>query len=280
MLRYIGGTSISSLRATLSQLHQNGFVPIIDYAKEGSRNPSDVLSYLSEMHKLIKELKDLQCETAIALKLSSFVPYQPFRNMNILFQEISSDLQGCKAIFLDAEESNMICKENYVYNKLIEANQNNPGMLTYKTYQMYRRDSLKEIECDLRRFDRFGLKIVRGAYHNKDDKGMFQTKEDTDDNYNEAIKLISEHKYSTTVCYATHNEKSIDIACKTHSKDNISFAQLLGMRDDLSNSLVQQSFKVYKYTPYGSFQELLPYLMRRLYENPYILRHIQHKMNI
>lgn len=276
MLRYIGGTSIPSLLHTVSTLNQRKLIPILDYAKESSRNPSDVLAYLSEMHKLIKELSNpihANQEFGIAIKLSSFIPYQPFRNMNILFQDITTGVQGCKAIFLDAEQSNMINKENFVYNKLIEANQYNQCVVTYKTYQMYRRDSLNEIECDLRRFDRFGLKIVRGAYHSKDDKELFQTKKETDDNYNEAIKLISSHKYSNNVCYATHNSTSINLASTTSSNDNISFAQLLGMRDDISSDLVMKGYKVYKYAPYGSFREMFPYLMRRLNENPYILRH-------
>ena len=53
---------------------------------------------------------------------------------------------------------------------------------------------------------------------------------------------------------------------KIHNTKNVSFAQLLGMSDQLSRQLSKEH-RIYKYLPYGDFQDTLPYLIRRLYEN-------------
>jgi len=42
------------------------------------------------------------------------------------------------------------------------------------------------------------------------------------------------------------------------------------MSDDLSNLLLNKNRVVYKYLPFGNFIDTVPYLVRRLYENPYM----------
>ena len=51
-----------------------------------------------------------------------------------------------------------------------------------------------------------------------------------------------------------------------HEEKNVEFAQLMGMSDNLSNTLAKDQ-KVFKYIPFGNLYETLPYLTRRLYEN-------------
>ena len=76
---------------------------------------------------------------------------------------------------------------------------------------------------------------------------------------------------------ATHNFRSIYLArhyINKHELTNIEFAQLLGMADVMTNDLQENGFKVYKYLPYGSFHQSIPYLLRRLYENYPLVRHL------
>ena len=77
---------------------------------------------------------------------------------------------------------------------------------------------------------------------------------------------------------ATHNKKSIsyaiDLSKSLNLKQKIEFAQLMGMSDNLSQKLVNDGFKTYKYLPYGNLNESLPYLIRRLYENYPMIRNI------
>ena len=57
-------------------------------------------------------------------------------------------------------------------------------------------------------------------------------------------------------------------------ENNIAFAHLLGFSDNLSESLAQKKYRVYKYLPFGSYIDTFPYLLRRLYENYPMLMHL------
>ena len=65
---------------------------------------------------------------------------------------------------------------------------------------------------------------------------------------------------------ATHNERSI-LHAYTKNTYDITFAQLMGMRDDLSHQSAKRGYTTYKYIPFGPFLETVPYLIRRAYEH-------------
>ncbi len=60
----------------------------------------------------------------------------------------------------------------------------------------------------------------------------------------------------------------------------IYFAQLLGMSDHLSFNLAAKDYNVAKYVPYGTVNELLPYLTRRAQENSSVLGQTSRELNL
>ncbi|KAF8455849.1 FAD-linked oxidoreductase-like protein [Terfezia claveryi] len=91
--------------------------------------------------------------------------------------------------------------------------------------------------------------------------------------------LAGQHGAKVDLVVATHNKESIrkaKIAVKTTllqesgaGVQEITFAQLMGMADELSFELAKEKegVKVYKYVVWGSVSECVMYLLRRAQEN-------------
>jgi proline dehydrogenase len=285
--RFIGGHDIASVQRTANLLYMKNITPIFDFAKEASSTRTDVYRYVNEMHALVHNLGVTNKDFAVALKLSSFLPHYPYDNMKqIIDHIIDTKSEGKKYVFLDAETTALKPIEKYVYDRILKTYNDThmSNTVIYKTYQMYRKDALKELADDVKVFKgRYGAKLVRGAYHSPRDASLFQCKLETDNNYDAgAAFMIREllHNKDLQVCLATHNDLSVHRAMMLMNdapnfiNDQVSYAQLYGMGDTLTNNILQGGcHKVFKYLPYGPFKDVVPYLVRRLYENMGMLKH-------
>lgn len=258
---FIGGTSKKELGRVLKKCSENKWIPILDYAREGSVNKSDVVTYI----KCMKDLAGLA--PVYALKISSFASFKPYETMDYMIGYLKNG--GTSKILLDAENLAYENLENDVYDRLIRKyNKDEPFL--YKTYQMYKSETT--LYKDIQELPNLGIKLVRGAYYEQDFKTgkLYRNVEDTHLNYNRTLKYLLEHKPSLPVIAATHNIQSINLSKHNSS---IEFAQLLGMKDAFSLELAK-THTVYKYVPYGTMHEMMPYLLRRLNENRGIIKHI------
>ena len=100
------------------------------------------------------------------------------------------------------------------------------------------------------------------------------SKENTDKDYNGALKFAIENIENVAICVATHNEESTLLATKLMQNKNLQanhahvhFSQLLGMSDHVSFNLAATGYNASKYMPYGPVKEVIPYLIRRAQEN-------------
>lgn len=145
--------------------------------------------------------------------------------------------------------------------------------VVYNTYQMYLKRSTGVLEAHLKQASqegwRLGVKLVRGAYLHTDPRELIHdTKAHTDAAYDEAADMLIKNGVDTVV--ASHNKESVTKAlhaARGREKDGmLVFAQLMGMADDLSLSLVGRA-QVLKYAVWGSTGECVKYLLRRAEEN-------------
>ena len=277
--RFIGGSTITD---AIKLVCNAKYIPIFDFAKEGSKTEKDVINYSKRILNDIDTLHQNEIGNIktkfLALKVSSF-------NINkksglIFMNEIinKANENNIKVLF-DAEQNSMKKIENIYIN-----NVNTDGI--FKTYQMYRRDALNELVYDINYYKINNFKIVRGAYLNQDKKNnvLFTSKEEVDKSYDNGVKIIIESmkkRNDINLMAATHNKASVDKIVSVINNDNyydfknrIYFAQLLGMADSLTDELIKKQMNTCKYIPYGNFMETLPYLTRRLYENYDILKYI------
>ncbi|KAI8973583.1 FAD-linked oxidoreductase-like protein [Mycotypha africana] len=176
----------------------------------------------------------------------------------------------------------------------------------YNTYQMYTKAAQKKLERDVEIAERgnfaFAAKLVRGAYmvtERKRAKKMHyespihETIEDTHASFNNGVRFLlgklkehqeihSEPLAGTTApvvfMVATHNKDSIIMTVKEMEKHNVlprsgvvHFGQLYGMQDQISYTLGKNGYSIYKYLPYGTIEDVIPYLLRRAQENSAVL---------
>ena len=263
MLRFIAGNNIDMAIKKSSNIIKNNKLPIINYIIENNKNKFDVYKeYIKINEKINNNYK-------IAIKLSS---------LDYDYELISSIIKKYKTnnikIFLDAETSDQNDKYQKLSNCLIEEF-NKDKVNIFKTYQMYRKDSYENLSNDIIKFKEnninMGVKLVRGAYfyNEKNNEQLFTNKEETDFNYNKSI--IKLHNNNIYTVLATHNHESINLGLllnnyKSNNCNKFEFAKLLDMNINKYNSIKYDN-NVNVYIPYGPYKEMIPYLIRRLFEN-------------
>ncbi|KAK4934909.1 proline dehydrogenase [Elasticomyces elasticus] len=176
--------------------------------------------------------------------------------------------------------------------------------LIYNTVQAYLKSSREKIQHQLQLAEkegwRLGVKLVRGAYISNDIRErIHNTKAETDRSYDGIVEDLLRGNFSTgtgqqttnlDLVLAGHNSATIrkatrlaiDLAAQSSLKAVPEFAQLQGMADDVGCEIVQIAEdlgksglpgkvayipRVYKCLTWGSIQECMQYLTRRLVEN-------------
>lgn len=253
MRRFV--VSERGLRSKVVELASQGIEPIIDYAVEHNKNVRDF--EIRRVHTLHTYPNSVH-----ALKLSA----ANFRVPTI--ERIVGQARATQnRIMIDAEEVAVQDTVNDITNDLIATY----GDVVYKTYQMYRKDSLERLALDIDRFRQLGaplnVKLVRGAYLHRDRRTgvLHDTKEQTDRAYDYAVDLLLKNEQHVgEVVFATHNEASFR-RFKDLFGPKYHHATLMGFHEPLR---WEGSVRRMVYVPFGPLHRTYPYLLRRWYENP------------
>ena len=189
-------------------------------------------------------------------------------------------------LYIDAEES-WIQKAVDDLASAMMAKYNRERATVFTTIQMYRRGRLEFFER-MRETGReqsyiCGVKLVRGAYLEKEQEWaekhhlpseVFTEKEDTDRDFDLALRFIIDNMEDFALCAATHNEASTSLLMDLMERrgldrrdPRIQFSQLLGMGNHLTYNLAHEGYNASKYVPYGPIRFMIPYLVRRSQEN-------------
>jgi proline dehydrogenase len=164
---------------------------------------------------------------------------------------------------------------------------NTEKVVVYNTIQLYRTDRLKflQLSYSLAKGKSFklGIKLVRGAYMEKERERAFAknypspihaTKEDTNRDFNEAVKYCIDNIENISTIIASHNEQSnlltVELLEEKQIPSNhphVHFSQLYGMSDNITFNLAKAGCNSGKHLPFGAVKEVIPYLMRRAEEN-------------
>lgn len=212
--------------------------------------------------------------------------------------------RGCR-VWIDAEQQVLQAAIDSWTIDLMRRYNGNGTALVYNTVQAYLKSSRDRLQRQLTLAGNEGwvlaIKLVRGAYIKNDDRaGIHNTKRDTDDSYNGIIRdMLTRSNLGefekgfpkTELFIAGHNPTSvaaaIDLVSILDKQGTLrtipSFGQLQGMADEIGCKLLddferlknQQSKhneitvvpRAYKCLTWGSVQECMQYLVRRVVEN-------------
>ena len=313
---FCGGVTEEDCIQNIENMHSNGVYSVLDYSVEGNETEKQFDLVKTKTLKNIEFAKKKDSIPFVVFKptgVGRFSLYQKITEKKSLSNEEKSEwinvmnryyeicdkaIKYDVPILIDAEESWIQDAADQLVEVLMEKYNVNKAIV-FNTLQMYRHDRmdyLKELhQKALKGNYHIGLKIVRGAYMEKERERAIENKypspicidkNATDKNFNDAIKFMMEHD-KMALFAGTHNEDSsyllLDLA-KRHninSNDNrLWFGQLYGMSDHISFNLAKEGYNTAKYVPFGPVRDVMPYLIRRAEENTSVAGQTSRELNL
>ncbi len=301
---FCGGITEEDCIPNIEKMHKQGNVySVLDYSVEGKEEEESFDSAVKTIQKIIMFSEKKESIPFAVFKptgLGRFSLYQKIGGKKELTAEEQEEWKRIKkrfhkvcklaydknvSLLIDAEESWIQDAADNLTEELMEK-YNQHKAIIFNTLQMYRHDRMEYLKSLHQRAHQkgfhIGMKIVRGAYMEKEHaraeklgypSPVCKNKKKTDENYNEAILYMIEHK-NMALFAGTHNEESSYLLMNLAKKYNIAnndkrmwFGQLYGMSDHISFNLAEEGYNVAKYVPFGPVRDVMPYLIRRAEEN-------------
>ncbi|WP_417784998.1 proline dehydrogenase family protein [Tenacibaculum sp.] len=314
---FCGGVSEDDCLPNIEKMYEKGNVhSILDYSVEGKEDEAQFDDALKMTLKTINFAEEKQSIPYAVFKptgFGRFALYQKLTEGKELTSEEKVEWDRvverfhtvCKAakakdvpLLIDAEESWMQDAADDLIEELMEI-YNKEKAIVFNTLQMYRHDRMEYLRSLHQRAHQkgyhIGMKVVRGAYMEKErerakengyESPICVDKQATDDNYNEAVRYMMDHK-NMAIFAGTHNEESSYLLMDLAKEHNIAkedkrmwFGQLYGMSDHISFNLAKEGYNVAKYVPFGPVRDVMPYLIRRAEENTSVAGQTSRELNL
>jgi len=295
--QFVMGNSIKATQKRASQNRTKGYSHSFDMLGEAAHTQKDAARYFQAYLGAIREIGQTEdtshsLKSSISIKLSALHPRYEVEKRERVLTELSGSLKTlCLAaqeanidLTVDAEESERLELSLEIFERVALDSDllgwNGLG-LAVQAYQK-RATTVLDFLADLakRSERRFKVRLVKGAYWDSEikrtqelgleDYPVFTRKKTTDVSYLVCAKKLLSNKEAFYPQFATHNAHSVAAVLELAGADkDFEFQCLFGMGQALYNQVLAQNYgiPVRIYAPVGVYQDLLPYLVRRLLEN-------------
>ena len=314
---FCGGTTEEDCLPVVDKMYSKGVSSVLDYSVEAKEEESEFDKALEKTLKTIEFAKERKAIPFAVFKPTGFGRFdlwvklgegKPFTDSEKAeWDRVVERFEiVCKTahtndvtLLIDAEESWMQdAADDLVTDMMRKYNKEKP--IVFNTLQMYRWDRLdylKKLKAQAQEEGFYiGMKVVRGAYMEKENKRAEEkgyptpicpSKEATDENYNNAIRYMADHIDKMAIFAGTHNEDSSYLLMQIMKEkglapndERIWFGQLYGMSDNISFNLAAHGYNVAKYLPFGPVRDVMPYLIRRAEENTSVAGQTSRELNL
>lgn len=301
---FCGGETLEEAKQTILRLNRSNITTIFDYSVEEGGSDENYDKTTDAILKMIDFSKSIEPVAFISVKMTGIGREELLKKASrkiSLTKEEEQELekvknrlerlcraaeQADKYINVDAEETWLQpILDEFILEMMRKFNRSKP--IVSNTYQLYVREKINTIKehyaVSQKENFYFGVKLVRGAYLEKERKvaeeekkssPVFDTKTESDAAFDDAIRFCLQGVEYISLSVASHNENSSLLTVQlmeqkgiVKNHPNVWFAQLLGMSDTISYNLSSAGFNVAKYVPYGPIPAAIPYLIRRAEEN-------------
>lgn len=314
---FCGGTTEEDCLPVVDKMYSKGVSSVLDYSVEAKEEESEFDKALEKTLKTIEFAKERKAIPFAVFKPTGFGRFDLWVKLGERKPFTGSEKAEwdrvverfeivCKTahtndvtLLIDAEESWMQdAADDLVTDMMRKYNKEKP--IVFNTLQMYRWDRLdylKKLKEQAQEEGFYiGMKVVRGAYMEKENKRAEEkgyptpicpSKEVTDENYNNAIRYMADHIDKMAIFAGTHNEDSSYLLMQIMKEkglapndERIWFGQLYGMSDNISFNLAAHGYNVAKYLPFGPVRDVMPYLIRRAEENTSVAGQTSRELNL
>ncbi|MBU2946358.1 proline dehydrogenase family protein [Zobellia uliginosa] len=301
---FCGGVNERDCMPVVDKMYTKNVCSVLDYSVEGKDTEDPFDDAMEMILKVLDFVKEKDAIPFAVFKPTGYGRFALFQKLNegkSLTAKEEEEWQRvvarfdktCKkahdldvSLLIDAEESWMQDAADQLVEEMMRK-YNKEKAVVFNTLQMYRWDRLDYLKELQKRANkdgfRIGMKVVRGAYMEKEneraeEKGykspICASKQETDDNFDNAVAYILNHLDTVSIFAGTHNEDSSYKLMRLLAEKGIAnndnrvwFGQLYGMSDHISFNLAAKEYNVAKYLPFGPVRDVMPYLIRRAEEN-------------
>lgn len=314
---FCGGESLNDALIVIQKLSQYNVKSVLDYAAEetsSEQQSENTFKQVMEIINLAKNNKSIAFAVFKPSALCRVRVLEKVSNQQVLNSYEQKEYDTfvamvdylCQAaydndipILIDAEYTTMQSAVDDVLWQMI-LKYNKQKAIVFNTLQMYRKDRFDFLKhwyqkaCEHNIF--MGVKFVRGAYMEQErawakernqPSPIHESKQDTDNAFNNAIRFSIENIDRISIFCGSHNEESCMLLTNLMNEKQIPkndkrvyFSQLYGMSDHISFNLAFEGYNVTKYIPFGSVKITIPYLLRRADENKSISCQVNRELKL
>lgn len=292
--QFVIGQDINAAMKAARKLEEDGYRLSYDMLGEGARTDDDAQHYYEGYRRAIEALGASHTgqTQSMSVKLSALHPRYRFAQVDQCIPALTEKLtELCRLaaakkidLTVDAEEVERL----EISLILIESILKNPEFERWRGFglavQAYQKRALPLIDRLIAMAANYNrplrIRLVKGAYWDSEikraqvdglpDYPVFTRKANTDVSYLACAQKLLANRDRVFPMFGTHNAHTIaailDLAGQV--RGGFEFQKLFGMGDALYDALQEEeTAQVSVYAPVGAYQELLPYLVRRLLEN-------------